>query len=171
MYASHAFAYDLREDLPPPGTYITILINGNTMKEDGLRRFSVSMPGELVDEFDRMIHDKGYANRSQALADIVRARLVDHHQQLGNAEIAGTITLVYDHHRPHLQAALTDIQHDHHELIVSTLHVHLDHDNCLEVIIVRGKSREIRSLADRLIGTRGVKHGRLTMATSGKGLV
>jgi len=84
--------------------------------------------------------------------------------------MAGTITIVYNHHRPHVQETLTDLQHKHLDTIVSTLHVHLDHDNCLEVLVVRGKGAVIRSVADHLIAVRGVKHGRLTMTTTGKDL-
>ena len=91
-------------------------------------------------------------------------------QNLGENEIAGTITLVYDHHKQHVQATLTDIQHDHHEVIISTLHVHLDHHNCLEVLVVRGKAATIKKIADELIAAKGVKHGKLTVTSSGKDL-
>ncbi|MFH0907632.1 MAG: nickel-responsive transcriptional regulator NikR [bacterium] len=138
------------------------------MKETRLCRFSISMAGDLVDQLDAMVKTKGHANRSQAVADMVRARLVEHNSQVGNRDIAGTITLVYDHHKPHLQAALTDIQHDHHNVIISTLHVHLDHHNCLEVLVVRGKAPVIQSIADELLATKGVKHGKLTITTTGK---
>jgi len=87
---------------------------------------------------------------------------VEHQQEFGSKEIAGTITLVYDHHKHGLQEALTDFQHDHHDSIVSSLHVHLDHHNCLEVLVVRGPAADIRRMADRLIGAKGVKHGKLT---------
>jgi CopG family nickel-responsive transcriptional regulator len=101
---------------------------------------------------------------------MIRAQLVDHRQRFGTAEIAGTITLVYDHHKPHLQATLTDIQHDHHDVIVSTLHVHLDHHNCLEVLVVRGQAGIIKKIADELVAAKGVKHGKLTVTTTGKDL-
>jgi CopG family nickel-responsive transcriptional regulator len=101
---------------------------------------------------------------------MVRDRLVEHRQKFSNEEIAGTITLVYDHHKQRVQAALTDIQHDHHQVIVSTLHVHLDHDNCLEVLVVRGKAGLIKKIADELIAAKGVKHGKLTVTTTGKDL-
>ena len=138
------------------------------MNEARLCRFSISMPGDLVGQLDDMVKAKGYANRSQAVADMVRARLVEHNSQVGNRDIAGTITLVYDHHKPHLQAALTDIQHDHHNVIISTLHVHLDHHNCLEVLVVRGKAPVIKKIADELLATKGVVHGKLTITTTGK---
>ena len=114
--------------------------------------------------------EKGYTNRSLAVADMVRDWLVEHRQSFGDREIAGTITLVYDHHKPHLQDVLTDIQHEHHQTIISTLHVHLDHHNCLEVLAVKGKAAVIKRMADALIGTRGVKHGKLTITTTGKDL-
>jgi len=135
-----------------------------------MKRFSVSMASALVDQLDRMVRDKGYRNRSRALAEIVRARLVEHHRQLEDVEIAGTITLVYDHHRPNLQAMLTAIQHRHHDRIVSTLHVHLDHDNCLEVLVVRGPARAVEALADQLLAANGVKHGQLTVTATGRDL-
>lgn len=140
------------------------------MKKESLSRFSVSMPSALARQLDAMVREKGYANRSQAVAEMVRAQLVEFHGELGDREIAGTITLVYDHHRPHLQAALTDIQHDHHSVIVSTLHVHLDHHNCLEVLVVRGQAAIIRRIADELISAKGVKHGKLTITSTGKDL-
>lgn len=118
-----------------------------------------------------MAIQKGYGNRSLLIADMIRDWLVEHRQQLGEGEIAGTITLVYDHHKPHLQEGLTSIQHDYHALIISTLHVHLDHHNCLEVLVLRGKAVQIRKLADELIGAKGVKHGKLTITTTGKDLV
>ena len=135
-----------------------------------LTRFSVSLPGALARQLDGMTREKGYANRSQAIADMIRAHLVEHQQQFGSGEIAGSITLVYDHHRHHLQDLLTDLQHDHRDAIISALHCHLDHDNCLEVLAVRGAADEIKKLADELIAAKGVKHGRLTITTTGKDL-
>ena len=133
-----------------------------------MQRFSVSMGRELVRQFDAMTRDHGYANRSQALSDMVRAQLVDHHAESGRREIAGTITLLYDHHKRDLQARLTDLQHDHEGLIISVLHVHLDHHNCMEVLAVRGRADVVRKLADHLIATKGVKHGKLTVTTTGR---
>ena len=137
----------------------------------GVDRLSVSLPHELLQDLDRMAREKGYTNRSRMVGDMTRDWLVEHRTQLGRQEIAGTITLVYDHHRPHVQAMLTDVQHHHHHAIISTLHVHLDHDNCLEVIVVRGKAEMVKKLADELIATRGVKHGKLTLTSTGKDLV
>jgi CopG family nickel-responsive transcriptional regulator len=139
-------------------------------KTEGVVRFTVSVPQKLAKQLDRMTREKGYDNRSLAVADMIRDQLVEHHQNYGDRDIAGTITLVYDHHKQHVQAALTDIQHDHHDVIISTLHVHLDHDNCLEVLAVRGKAGTIKKIADELIAAKGVKHGKLTVTTSGKDL-
>jgi len=140
------------------------------MKDEQAARFSVSLPAKLLQDLDQMTSTQGYTNRSLAVADMIRDRLVEHRQKFGNEDIAGTITLVYDHHKQHVQATLTDIQHDHHELIISTLHVHLDHDNCLEVLVVRGKAGSIKKIADELIAAKGVKHGKLTVTTTGKDL-
>ncbi|MCW5554929.1 MAG: nickel-responsive transcriptional regulator NikR [Verrucomicrobiae bacterium] len=141
------------------------------MKRASVTRFSVSLPPALLDQLDRMAREKSYDNRSLAIADMIRAQLVEHHQQMGSAEIVGTITLVYDHHKQHVQEALTEIQHDHHEVIVSTVHVHLDHHNCLEVLIVKGKAALVKRIADALIAAKGVKHGKLTVTTTGKDFV
>ncbi len=131
-------------------------------------RFSVSLNKRLLQELDHMCREKGYDNRSLAIADMVRAHLVEHRQQMGKGEIAGSITLVYDHHKHHLQDLLTDLQHEHREVIISALHCHLDHDNCLEILAVRGKAADIKRLADELIAARGVKHGKLTITGTGK---
>jgi CopG family nickel-responsive transcriptional regulator len=133
-------------------------------------RFSVSLPRQLARELDTMTREKGYDNRSLAIADMIRAHLVEHHHQQGRGEIAGSITLVYDHHRHHLQDLLTDLEHEHREVIISALHCHLDHDNCLEVLAVRGKAERIKRLADELIAAKGVKHGKLVITTTGTGL-
>ena len=138
------------------------------MRKSSLSRFSISMDADLVGQLDAAAKSKGFANRSQAVADMVRHWLVEHHAELGDQEIAGTITLVYDHHKPNLQSLLTEIQHDCHGMIVSALHVHLDHHHCLEVLVVRGRGTELRGMADRLIAAKGVKHGRLTVTTTGK---
>jgi CopG family nickel-responsive transcriptional regulator len=140
------------------------------MKKETVSRFSMSLPPSLLRQLDEMSADKGYDNRSQAIADMIRDRLVEHRQKYGDEDIVGTITLVYDHHKPHLQATLTDIQHDCHDVILSTVHVHLDHHNCLEVLLVRGKAAIVKKIADELIAAKGVKHGKLTVTTTGKNL-
>ena len=138
------------------------------MKIENVTRFSISLPPSLLRQLDQMSAEKGYANRSLAVADMIRNQLVEHQEKTGTGDIAGTITLVYDHHKPHLQSTLTDIQHDHHNVILSTVHVHLDHHNFLEVLLVRGPGNVIRSIADALITAKGVKHGKLTVTTTGK---
>ena len=130
-------------------------------------RFSVSLDKKLLQEHDRMAREKGYDNRSLAVADMIRAQLVEHHQQLGDREIAGSITLVYDHHRHHLQDSLTDLQHEHRKVIISALHCHLDHDNCLEIIITKGKAEIIEGLYGKLKSAKGVNHAGFAMATTG----
>jgi CopG family nickel-responsive transcriptional regulator len=128
------------------------------------------LPRVLLKQLDEMTGEKGYDNRSLAIADMIRDKLVEHRQKFSSEEIAGTITLVYDHHKHNLQSALTDIQHDHEDVIISTVHVHLDHHNCMEVILVRGKAGPIRKIADELIAAKGVKHGKLTVTTTGHDL-
>ena len=140
------------------------------MKKETAARFTVSLPPTLMRQLDAMTAEKGYTNRSLAIADMIRDQLVEHRQKSGSGEIAGTITLVYDHHKQHVQETLTDLQHDHHELIISALHVHLDHHNCLEVLVVRGPAAAVKRIADELIAAKGVKHGKLTVTTTGKDL-
>jgi CopG family nickel-responsive transcriptional regulator len=133
-------------------------------------RFGVSLAEELLAEFDRTIGGKGYASRSEAIRDLIRDYLAEQAWKAGRGPAVGTVTLVYDHHVPDLQEKLTDVQHKHAGVVVSTLHVHLDRHRCLEVLVVRGKADEIRTLADRLIGARGVKHGKLTLVAAGREL-
>lgn len=140
------------------------------MKKETVSRFSVSLPSSLLEQLDQMAREKSYDNRSLAIADMIRGHLVEHRQKFSNEEIAGTITLVYDHHKQHVQETLTDIQHDHHAVILSTVHVHLDHHNCLEVLILRGRAGVIRKIADQLIAAKGVKHGKLTVTTTGRNI-
>ena len=132
-----------------------------------LSRIGVAIDSSLLKKFDHLIASRGYTNRSEAFRDLIRDELVQHTWERPDSSVVGTVTLVYDHHVRLLNEKLTDLQHDHHKSILSTLHVHLDHDNCLEVLVVRGKSAEVRRIADALISTRGVKHGRLTITTSG----
>jgi CopG family nickel-responsive transcriptional regulator len=132
-----------------------------------LSRIGVAIDSELLDKFDRLIEQRGYTNRSEAFRDLIRDELVQKAWEGPENNVVGTVTLVYDHHVRLLSEKLTGLQHDHHKQILSTLHVHLDHDNCLEVLVVRGKSADVRRIADALISTKGVKHGRLTITTSG----
>ena len=135
-----------------------------------LTRFGVSIDSKLIKKFDDLINRKGYSTRSEAIRDMIRDTLVEQEWESGQQETVGTITIVYNHHTRELDHALTDMQHKSFHQIVSALHVHLDAHNCLEVLVVKGKSSEIRDIADRLIGTKGVKHGKLTMTTTGKEL-
>lgn len=134
-----------------------------------MERFSISMESDLLNKFDGHLTNRGYSNRSEAVRDMVRKALVDEEWASGE-EVVGVITLVFDHHQHQLQDKLTDIQHDHHDMIISSTHVHMDHHNCLEVIIVRGDALKIREMADRLKATRGVKSGELTAASTGNKL-
>lgn len=134
---------------------------------EGTTRFGVSIPNRLLERFDRVLGERGYSSRSEALRDLIRDYLVEVEWE-SNEETIGTVTLVYDHHVKELSEELNSLQHDMGKAIISTLHVHLDHHLCLEVVLVRGRSREIRRMADRLIGTKGVVHGKLTAATVGR---
>jgi len=134
-----------------------------------LTRFSVSIEADLLERFLRMARRHGWGNRSEALRNAMRDSLVREEWE-GDAEIVGTLTLVYDHHKRELTDRLTNIQHDHHDAVLAATHIHLDHDNCLEVIAMRGSATEVQKIADSLIGTRGVKHGKLSATTTGKRL-
>lgn len=137
----------------------------------GLTRFGVSIETNLLERFDRLIKEKSYKNRSEAIRDLIRDHLVQEEWKLGVKETVGTITLVYNHHTRELADSLTHLQHDHYESVISSMHVHMDEHNCLEVLVVKGKANQIKRIADKLIGTRGVKHGKLTLTTQGKDLV
>jgi CopG family transcriptional regulator, nickel-responsive regulator len=132
-----------------------------------LSRIGVAIDSDLLTRFDALIGQRGYTNRSEAFRDLIRDELVEKAWESPDSHVVGTVTLVYDHHVRLLSEKLTDLQHDHHKSILSTLHVHLDHDNCLEVLVVRGRCAEVRQIADALISTKGVKHGRLTITSSG----
>jgi CopG family transcriptional regulator, nickel-responsive regulator len=133
-------------------------------------RFGVSIENPLLERFDNLIERKGYSSRSEAIRDLIRDSLVSEDWQSSAAEAVGTITIVYSHKTRELPDTLTDLQHHYHDSIVSSMHIHLDEHNCLEAIVVKGKARDIKTIADRLIGTKGVKHGKLTVTTTGKGL-
>ncbi len=132
-----------------------------------LERFSVSMPAALLADFDAALAQASYGNRSEALRDIIRDFLVRRQWDTPDSPVVGTITIVYDHHTRELQETLTALQHEYGEAVVCTTHVHMDHHHCLEVIVVRGKSHQVKTVADRLLSTRGVKHGGLTATTTG----
>ena len=135
-----------------------------------LSRIGVAIDSDLLDKFDELIAKRGYTNRSEAFRDLIRDELVQKQWESPDSQVVGTVTLVYDHHVRMLNEKLTELQHQSFHNILSTLHVHLDHDNCLEVLIVKGKARDVQKIADVLISTKGVKHGRLTITSSGAGL-
>ncbi len=131
-----------------------------------LVRTGVSLEGELLDQFDKVIAAKGYKNRSEAIRDLIRESLVAD-DTAHNRVIVGTLTMVYDHHRPKLADELIGLQHHAHGKVLAATHVHLDHSNCLEVVIMKGRSGEIKQLAESMLSTRGVKHGKLVVTSNG----
>lgn len=134
-----------------------------------LIRFGVSIESDLLAKFDRLIKEKKYTNRSEAFRDLIRKELVKE-QWKGGREVAGAITLLYNHHKRELVNRLMDIQHDFGRVIISSQHIHLDHDNCLEVITVKGAPGQAKKLADSLKSVKGVKHGTLSMSATGRGV-
>ena len=135
-----------------------------------VERFGVSMSRELLRRFDQVIGGRGYRTRSEAIRDVVRAYLVDSEWSVKGAEVVGTITLIYDHAIHDLPHLLSEVQHQFHEKVLCSTHVHLDHENCLEVVVLRGPAEAVREVADRLIAARGVKHGKLVCTTTGAAL-
>ena len=133
-----------------------------------LIRFGVSIEATLLKKFDRHIQERAYATRSEAIRDLIRNELVQRGWEENTDDSVGTITLIYNHHVRELTNVLTDIQHKYNANVISSMHVHLDEHNCLEVLAVAGKPQILREIADRLISTKGVKHGRLVTTTSGK---
>ena len=126
-----------------------------------IKRFGVSMEPELLDKFDKIIKKEGYSNRSEAIRDIVRKKLIERKIKNSNANSIGTLTMIYDHHTRNLSNKLINLQHEHHNEILSTVHVHIDHHNCLEVLILKGKSNNVQKLADSIKTIKGVKYGEL----------
>ncbi len=133
-------------------------------------RFGVAMDSALLDKFDHLIVKKGYQNRSEAIRDLVRSNLVEEEWKTTDKETVGTVTIVYSHSVREIADTLTELQHHYHTEIISCMHVHLNAYNCLEVLAVKGRADKIKKIADRLIATRGVKHGKLVMTTTGKEL-
>lgn len=133
-------------------------------------RFGVSMNKELFAEFDRLIEKLGFPNRSEAIRHLIRERLVQKEWQVTTDEIIGTITIVYSHEVRELTRRLTELQHSYHRQIISTMHIHLDPHNCLEILAVKGKGSEVKKIADRLLSTKGIKHGKLMTTTTGRKL-
>ena len=134
-----------------------------------LVRFGVSLDKELLGKFDERIRNKNYTNRSEAIRDLLREDLVKEEWQEGK-EIAGTITMIYDHHKRELVTKLMDIQHDFGAIIISTQHIHLDHHNCLEIIALKGKPLQARELTDKLKAVKWVKHVALSLSSTGKNI-
>ena len=132
-----------------------------------LARIGVAIDSELLEEFDAYLDRRKYANRSEGFRDLVRDALIAEKTAQPDQPSVGTLTLVYDHHTRSLSEKLTAMQHEHQELVISTLHVHLDHHHCLEVLVLRGPAGRIRQLAEGIIATKGVQHGQLTMTAAG----
>jgi CopG family nickel-responsive transcriptional regulator len=130
-----------------------------------LSRTGIALDTNLLKRFDRLIRAEGYNNRSEAFRDIIRDRLNDVSLQSGEIFVVGTVTLIYNHHSRLLPDKLMELQHIYHDLIISTVHSHLDHDMCLEVVVVKGKLKRVQELSSRLIGLRGVQHGKLVMSS------
>jgi CopG family nickel-responsive transcriptional regulator len=134
-----------------------------------LIRYGISLPKILSRKFDRLLKKKKYSNRSEAIRDLIRQALVDEEIE-SNVEVVAVVNLLYNHHKRELSERLTELQHKHHHLVLSSMHVHLDHTNCLETIVMKGMSQEIKTLADLLISSKGVKHGNLSLTSTGKNL-
>lgn len=134
-------------------------------------RFGVSLDSDLLDKFDSLCEEQSYQTRSEAIRDLIRNTLVKKEWEDTDREIAGTLTMVYDHHQSQLAQRLTELQHEAHEVILSSLHVHLDHHNCLEVLVLKGSGEVVRRLGQKLISTKGVKHGKLSLTTTGEDLM
>jgi CopG family nickel-responsive transcriptional regulator len=135
----------------------------------GLFRFGISIDKNLLDKFDRLIREKRYTNRSEAFRDLIREELVKRAWREGK-HVAGAITFIYDHHQRDLLSKIVDTQHHFQKLIISTQHIHLDHGNCLEIVAVKGNSNEVQKLADTLKSIKGVRHGTLSMSSTGRGI-
>jgi CopG family transcriptional regulator, nickel-responsive regulator len=134
-----------------------------------LLRTGISLDQELLERFDRLIERKGYKNRSEAIRDLVRDFFVQE-DIASNKVIVATLTLVYDHHQPKLSEQLIEAQHNYQGEVLATTHVHLDHHNCLEVIILKGRGNDVRKFADNMLSLRGVKHGKLVLTNTGSRL-
>lgn len=133
-------------------------------------RYTVSMDSRLLERFDKLIGQRGYQNRSEAVRDLIRNALVEEQWGEPKEKVAATVTLVYDHHASSVAERLTELQHHHGGIVVAATHVHLDNDNCLEVVILRGKCGDVQALANELLAVRGVKHGKIVPTTEGREL-
>ena len=132
-----------------------------------MERYTITIQKELLERFDESIAKKGYNNRSEALRDLVRDSLVKEEWAGDKEQVAATVTLIYEHHIPDLADKLTDLQHHHGNLVVASIHIHLDNHNCMEVVILRGRCKDVRRLAEKMISIRGVKHGKIAHTTEG----
>ena len=137
-----------------------------------LERIGVSLEDDLLAQFDKVIAEKGYATRSEAIRDLIRDTLVQREwsESSGGAERVALVALVYDHDSSSLAQKLAHIQHENHKAVVSALHVHMDEHNCLEVLVLRGRAREVISMGEGLVSTKGVKYGKIVPATTGQSL-
>jgi CopG family nickel-responsive transcriptional regulator len=133
-------------------------------------RFGVSLDSDLLARFDALCDERGYQTRSEAIRDLLRNTLVQREWENTDQDVAATLTLVYDHHKSDLAQKVTNAQHEAHHLVIATLHVHLDHSNCLEVLVLKGPGKDVRELAKRLVSTKGVLFGKLSLATTGENL-
>lgn len=134
-------------------------------------RFSISINVELLQKFDEAIRERMYTNRSKAIRDLIRDFIVEREWEKSEKEVMGSLTLVYDHETRGIVDRLTDIQHERYSNVISTMHLHLDKHNCMEVLAIKGLPGEVREISDRLISCRGVKHGKLVMTSTGKDIV
>lgn len=134
-------------------------------------RFGVSLDSELLERFDKLCEERCYQTRSEAIRDLIRKELVHKEWEDENREVTGTLTLIYDHHVSDLSQKMTEIQHKSLDVIITSLHVHIDHHNCMEVLILRGPVKRIKEVSQRLQSTKGVKYGSLNLSTTGKDLV
>ncbi len=130
-----------------------------------VKRFGVSLEEDLLNDLDQLVMLQNFPNRSQAIRYLIKKNLVEDEWE-GNEEVAGAIVLAYDHHKRGLQKISTEVQHNFHHLIISVQHVHLNHDNCLETITVKGKAKDLIKLSNDLISIKGIKHGQLVMSTT-----
>ncbi|UCF12141.1 MAG: nickel-responsive transcriptional regulator NikR [Thermoplasmatales archaeon] len=133
---------------------------------ENIMRFGVSIEPGLLKKFDKVIRKKGYTNRSEAIRDIIRKNLIIEKNKDPNLVSIGTLTMIYDHHTGNLTNRLLDMQHDHTNEILSTTHIHIDHHNCLEVLVLKGKNDNIKKLADKIKSLKGIKHGELVITES-----
>lgn len=138
------------------------------MEDSTLKRFGISMEGHLLRKFDHLVKQKGYENRSEAVRDLVRDALIQHSWEQDEQIVAGSILLFYDHHQRNLLDELTKLQHDMHDNIMATTHFHLDHNNCLELIIVKGRAKDIQQLSNKMTSLKGVHYGKFTVSPVGK---